>query len=97
MVTNRQFPSPSAIADLGQKIYTERYQAAFEENQRGKYVAINIRTADAIVGDTAEEALGNARTKFPDGLFHLVRVGFPSAFSGSSQKAYGGQDWVFGR
>lgn len=97
MATNREFPSPSAIAALGQKIYDERYKAALEENQQGKFVAVNVRTADATVGDTAEQALEQARTKSPDGLFHLVRVGFPSAYSGSSQKAYGSQDWVFGR
>ena len=98
MATNRDFPSPSAIAALGQKIYDERYKAALEENQHGKFVAVNVRTADVIIGDTPEQALSAARQKFPDGLFHLVRVGFPSAYSGSSQKAYdGNQDWIFGR
>lgn len=97
MATNRDFPSPSSIATLGQKIYDERYKAALEGNQQGKFVAVNVRTAEATLGDTPEKALEAARTKSPDGLFHLVRVGFPSAYSGSSQKAYGTQDWVFGR
>jgi hypothetical protein len=97
MVTNRQFPSPAAIAELGQKIYDERYKAAYEENQQGKYVAINVRSAEATVGDTPEQALERGRAAAADGLFHLVRVGFPSAYSGSSQTAYGTQDWVFGR
>ena len=97
MVTHRDFPSPSSIATLGQKIYDERYKAALEENQQGKFVAVNVRNSEATVGDTPEQALESARAKAPDGLFHLVRVGFPSAYSGSSQKAYGPQDWVFGR
>jgi hypothetical protein len=96
MATNREFPSPAAIAALGQKIYDERYKAALEENQQGKFVAVNVRTADATVGNTPEQALEEARAKSPDGLFHLVRVGFPSAYAGSSQRSYDVQDWVFG-
>jgi hypothetical protein len=96
MSTNREFPSPSQIAALGQKIYEERYKAALEEKNQGKYVAINVRNAEASVGDTPEQALEEARTKSRDGLFHLLRVGFPSAYSGSSQTSYDTQDWVFG-
>jgi hypothetical protein len=97
MSTNREFPTPSAIAALGQKIYEERYKVALEENQQGKFVAINVRNSEASVGDTPEQALEQARAKSRDGLFHLIRVGFPSAYSGSSQTAYDTQDWVFGR
>jgi len=88
MATHGPFLSPTAIATLGQKIYEERYKADFEANHRGKYAAINVRTGDAILGDTPEQAVEKGRSQAPDGLFHLVRVGFPSVYSGSSMTAY---------
>jgi hypothetical protein len=96
MGTNRQFPNPSEIAAAGEKIYQEQYQAKYEKEYFGKYVAINIRTGAATVGDTAEAAMNSARTERGDGLFHLIRVGFPSVYSSSSQTPYGPKDWLFG-
>jgi hypothetical protein len=97
MSTNRQFPNPTQIAAAGQKIYDDRYRADFEGLHHGKYVSVNVRTGEASMGDTPEEALDRGRTLDREGLFHLVRVGFPSVYSGSSQTSYGSQDWIFGR
>jgi hypothetical protein len=93
---NRQFPNPSEIAAAGEQIYRERYQAAFEKEHPGKYVAINVRTAAATIGDTPDAAMNAARTKAGDGMFHLIRIGFPSVYSSSSQTPYGHKDWIFG-
>jgi hypothetical protein len=97
MSTNRQFPNPSDIAALGEKIYNEKYRDTFEPANPGKYVAIDVRSAKAFLGDTPEQAIERGRTADRGGLFHLIRVGFPSVYSGSSQVAYGRQDWIFGR
>ena len=96
MSTDRQFPNPSEIAAAGEKIYRERYQAAYEKEHAGKYVAINVRTGAATIGDTSDAAMNAARTASGDGIFHLIRVGFPSVYSSSSQIPYGRKDWLFG-
>ena len=92
------FLSPSAMAETGQKIYDERYRAEMEVNQHGRYVAINVRTEDASVGETPEQALDEGRRRDPHGLFHLVRVGFPSVYSGSAMtsNAQTYKEWIFG-
>jgi hypothetical protein len=101
MASSRQppFMSPATIAATGQKIYDERFRADMEAHQRGRFVAVNVRTEEASVGDTPEQALEEGRLKDPVGLFHLVRVGHPSVYSGGAMTSHAGpsQDWIFGR
>jgi hypothetical protein len=96
---HQPFLSPSAIAEQGQKIYDTRYRAEMEEHQRGRYLAINVRTEQATAGDTPEQALEEARRADPSGLFHLIRIGFPSVYSSSAMTSHAEscQDWIFGR
>ncbi len=74
------FTNPKAIAEAGEAIYREMYQKDFEQNQAGKYVAININARTATLGDGPGEALVKAKEIDPHGIFHLIRVGFPGAF-----------------
>ena len=96
---HQPFLPPSAIAELGQRIYDTRYRAEMEAHQHGRYVAINVRTELATAGDTPEQALEEGRRADPNGLFHLVRVGFPSVYSSSAMTSHAEacQDWIFGR
>jgi len=90
--------NPRAIAQLGEEIYKQKYQAEYEAKHFGKFVAINVRSQDATIGETPDEALENARANDPQALFHLIRVGFPSAFQASYSQDDGkaGSDWIFG-
>lgn len=74
------YSDPEAIVEAGEAVYKELYQQQFEKNQIGKFVAINILTKTATLGDTASDALINAKKNEPAGVFHLIRVGFPGAF-----------------
>jgi len=74
------FTNPKAIAEAGEAIYREVYQRDLELNHLGKYVAINIQTRTASLGDTPPEALMMAKAEDAHGVFHLMRVGFPGAF-----------------
>ena len=47
---------------------------------RGEFVAIGIDTKHYYLGNNPEEALQTARAAEPNGVFHLIRVGFPGAF-----------------
>lgn len=91
---DRVLSHPKAIAELGEKIYHERYRAAFEAVHMGQFVVIDVTTGEAYLGPTAETAYESARRAAPRGLFHLVRVGEPGAFRVSySSDAH--LDWVF--
>ena len=100
MSSNRQpFLNPATIAERGQKIYNEQYREEMERHQRDCFVAVNVRTEEASVGDTPEAALEEGKRKDPNGLFHLVRVGYPSLYSGGAMTSHVGanQDWIFER
>jgi len=71
---------PAAVAELGERIYQERYKEQYEEKHHGKFVAIDITSGEAYLGETSDEALQKAKEHNEKGLFHLIRVGFPGAF-----------------
>jgi len=71
---------PKQIAELGESIYARLYRAEYEQKHAGRYAAIDIDNESATIGQTASEALANAKLKSPHGFFHLIRVGHPAAF-----------------
>ena len=91
---NPLLSNPKQIAELGEKIYQERYKEQFEREQSGKFVAIDVVTQNAYIGDNPESAVEDARKDSPNGLFHLVQVGLPGAFR-VSYKSHANVDWVF--
>ena len=88
--------NPKAIAEAGERIYREKFQAAYEAACLGKYAAINVGKETAFVGETPETAFELARKDDPSVIFHLVRVGYAGAFQLSYQYGqHGNQDWLF--
>jgi len=85
---------PKAVAEAGERIYAEKYREKYEKEHWGKFVAIDVLTSDAFLGDTAEQALEEAREKSPQGIFHLILVGSPGAFRVGYSDACT-PDWLF--
>jgi len=91
---NPPLSSPKAIAELGEKIYNERYKAQYEHDHQGRFVAIDVTTGASFIGDTPESVLEAAKEASPQGLFHLIQVGFSGAFRVSfTNHAF--VDWIF--
>jgi hypothetical protein len=86
--------NPSEMAQRGEKIYAEKYKAAYEEKHWGKFLAIDVNTQHVYLGDTAEEALEKARLEAPKGVFHLIRIGHSGAFR-VSYSNNANRDWLF--
>ena len=80
IIINPQLTNPKQIAEAGERIYREKYQADFERDHIGKFAAIDVRTGKAYLGEGAVEALQTARSEAPNGAFHLIKVGAPGAF-----------------
>lgn len=86
--------NPKEIVERGEQIYRDMYQEAYEREHDGKFVAIDVRTKNAYVGDSPEAVLKDARDDAPQGLFHLIKVGSAGAFRVSySNNAT--VDWIF--
>jgi len=76
----RVLDSPEKIAEAGELIYAERYKARLEPERRGHFIAVDVTTGEGYVADYPEQALQEARTAAPNGIFHLIRIGAPGAF-----------------
>ena len=72
--------NPQAIADVGERIYNQRYKAEYEQKYLHQFAAIDVLGGSATLGTTAMEAVTKAQELHPEGFFHLIRVGRAAAF-----------------
>lgn len=63
------------IADEGIKMY-EKIKADYEPHHNGKYLAIEIESGKAYLGESGAEAVSLAKSKHPDKYFYLVKIGY---------------------
>lgn len=78
-----KYSSLSEIARIGEKLYEDKIKVLVEPINNGDFLAIEIESAEYLLGKTAEEVLLKAKEKFPNKIFHLMRVGYPGAFTHS--------------
>ncbi len=76
-----QRPKARQIARRGERIYRIRLKKLLEPKHIGEYVAIEVNSGDYFLGETAIEALSKAEERYPEGTFHLVKIGYPAAVS----------------
>jgi len=66
------------IAENGAKIY-EQIKVNYDPKERGKFLAIDIDSKRAYLGNTSAEALESAKQKHPNKVFYVVKIGFDVA------------------
>ncbi len=86
--------NPKALAELGEKIYREKYKEAYEREQAGKFVAIDLNTEKAFVADTPEAAVELLQRENPNSFFHLIKVGSPGVFKVGYSVHNNERDWL---
>ncbi len=69
------------LAQEGEKIYQSRLKRKLEGKHRGKIVAIDVDSGKYFMGKTVLEAVEKGRQKYPNKLFHVIRVGYPAVHS----------------
>ena len=60
-------------------IYEQRLRSRLEESHPDEFVAIEPVSGDHFLGETLSEAIGAARSLYPDRLPHALRVGHRAA------------------
>jgi len=66
------------IADEGAKIY-EQIKVNYDPKEKGKFLAIDIDSKKAYLGNTSAQALESARQNHPNKVFYVVKIGFDVA------------------
>jgi hypothetical protein len=72
--------SPEQVSQRGEDIYKNKLKSTLEPKENGRFVVIDVASEDYFLGDTILEALESARKKYPNGLFHTIKVGFQGVF-----------------
>ena len=93
---NNTLLTPQEIERKGQEIYEQKLKEQLEKEHLGKYVAIDIETEEYFLGETLDEALTLARNKYPNKIFHSIKIGSEGVFKASG--LFGTADnneWVF--
>lgn len=72
--------TPEQIAERGEKIYKEKLKSILEPANNGKFVAIEVISEEHFIGDTILDALQKAKEKYPDRLFHTIKIGYEGIF-----------------
>ncbi len=83
-------------AERGEEIYARLYKTEYEEKYPGLFVAIDVQSERAFVGDSPEDALTKARSDLSDGTFHLIQVGSPGVYRVGYASGGDDGDWLFG-
>lgn len=66
------------IAEDGAKIYGQ-IKVNYDPKEKGKFLAIDVNSKKAYLGNTSAEALELARQHHPDKVFYVVKIGFDVA------------------
>lgn len=66
------------IAEEGAKIY-DQIKVNYDPKEKGKFLAIDIESKNAYLGNTSAEALELARQNHPNKVFYVIKIGFDVA------------------
>jgi len=69
-----------SIIDRAKQIYANHLQNVLESQHVDRFVAIEPESGEFFLGDTFDEAVRSARTKYPSRLSHTIRIGHRTAF-----------------
>lgn len=69
-----------SVIDRAKQIYARQLQSDLESQHMDRFVAIEPESGEYFLGDTFDEAVKSARTKYPTRLSHTIRIGHRAAF-----------------
>ncbi len=69
-----------SVISRAKEIYEARLRKDLEASHMGRFVAIEPDSGDYFIGETFDEAVKLARSKYPSKLSHTMRIGHGAAF-----------------
>ena len=64
-----------SVAGAARRLYSQSLRELLEPAHNDEFVAIEPTSGDYFLGRTLSDAIGAARSKYPDRLVHTLRVG----------------------
>jgi len=76
------------IIRRGEVPYEEQIRAGVEPGNRGKFLALDVKTGDYEIDSSELAALDRLEARNPNALLYLLRIGHPGAYRiGGSTRA----------
>jgi hypothetical protein len=69
-----------SVIDRAKQIYANQLKRDLESHHMDRFVAIEPVSGEYFLGDTFDEAVKSARTKYPSRLSHTIKIGHRAAF-----------------
>jgi hypothetical protein len=69
-----------SVMDRAKRIYANQLQTELESQHMNRFVAIEPESGEYFLGNTFDEAVKSAKTKYPSRLSHTIRIGHRAAF-----------------
>lgn len=69
-----------SVISRAKELYEQRLKSELESKHMNRFVAIEPESGDFFLGDSFDEAVKSARTKYPARLSHTIRIGHRAAF-----------------
>lgn len=69
-----------SVINRAKQIYANQLQSDLESQHMDRFVSIEPESGEYFLGDTFDEAVKSARTKYPTRLSHTIRIGHRAAF-----------------
>ena len=73
--------NPTRLAELGRKLYEERFKDEYSPAHIGEILAIDVESSTAYLGKTPLEALTIAKAANRNGHFHLIKLGSAGVYT----------------
>jgi hypothetical protein len=73
--------NPTRLAELGWKLYEERFKDEYFPAHTGEILAIDIESSTAYLGKSPLEALTIAKAANHNGHFHLIKIGSAGVYA----------------
>ncbi len=69
-----------SVIERAKQIYARQLKSDLESQQMDRFVAIEPESGEYFLGDSFDQAVKLARTKYPSRLSHTIRIGHRAAF-----------------
>ncbi|MFH1563315.1 MAG: hypothetical protein ABIF11_07880 [Nitrospirota bacterium] len=66
------------ISQKGDEVY-QRVRGKLEEKHKGEFVLIEPETGDYFIGKDQLEIVFQAKKKYPEKVFRMIRIGYPAS------------------
>ena len=68
------------VVRIGKERYERDIRAVVESKDKGRFLVLDVVTGQYVVADSDTAAFSEAKSRIPNGVLYIMRIGHPAAF-----------------